>query len=88
MNRIRDIYSDYCASQEGEAFGEIPEVKELARIVRQALKRTTSKKKRLDVDNNFTECMTAYERQGFIMGFRYAVQLMNECYAIQENFKE
>lgn len=80
MSRIEEIYQDFSSRQENE---ELKMRREQVNIkIQKTLKEWEKEVDRETYEMGVGKCMEIAEtgeRGGFIVGFRYAVQLMNEC---------
>ena len=78
MSTLRELYKLYGGSEEYNEFGEVKEMK----ITRAKIKdwaKEMSEEDYFELERLVTAHACAGEIQGFIYGFRYGVQIMNEC---------
>ncbi|WP_368233806.1 hypothetical protein [Anaerotruncus rubiinfantis] len=79
QSKLEEIYTDFI---NGDIYGTIPKT-EYARIlmsgVDQILEKVSDKDLRGEFQDAVGRAESAGEVQGFVLGFKYAVQLLGEC---------
>lgn len=83
MSRIEELYAEYTKQDEYVYSNETVRIKKDREGVNVALinlKRTIDPKVIDDLDERIMNLATAYEQNGFIMGFQYAIRLAKEVF--------
>ncbi len=78
MSRLHQMYLGYIETDEYVA-GQTDGVEEANKVLGVQLGKISDRTLFAELDAAIARCNSEMEEQGFIFGFRYAVQLMTEC---------